>query len=460
MSLAKSPANSRQRVDSPSNSKTKLPWSKQISNADASACASECPLDRSYSGAAEAAYPAADVEHYVPSSIWLLGILSTLMGFASISTDLYLPALPTIARELHTSAGTMELTISTYLIGFSLGQLLWGPIGDRFGRRGPVALGLGLFILGSMGCALSTAAWQMIACRIVQASGACAGVVIGRAMVRDLYEHTRAAQMLSTLMTVMAIAPLLGPVLGSEILRHGSWQAIFWTLVGIGTATLIAVYTIPETLPTHRRQPHRIHRAMAGYVHLLREPRLLSHAGVSAFYYAGMFAYIAGTPFAYMEYYHISAQAYGWLFSAGVVGIMIANMVNARLVPTLGIARLMAIGAVGGAVASVVLVANAVTGFGGLWGLVVPLLLFVAMVGLIVANSISGAMADFPERAGSVSALVGAMQYGSGIFGSALVGILADGTPRPMSYIIGISAIGSLLCAGYVLYAARLPASE
>src|SRR3954452_5133063 len=198
----------------------------------------------------------------------VLAILSALMGFASISTDLYLPAMPEMGRALGADAGTVELTVSGYLIGFSLGQLLWGPIGDRHGRRLPVAIGLVLFVIGSAGCALAGSAWALIGWRIVQAAGACAGVVLARAMVRDLFEGYRAAQMLSTLMTVMAIAPLLGPVLGGQILAFAGWRAIFWTLVGVGLVTLLALLTLPETLPIERRNLDPLKRALAGYLEL------------------------------------------------------------------------------------------------------------------------------------------------------------------------------------------------
>jgi MFS transporter, DHA1 family, multidrug resistance protein len=157
----------------------------------------------------------------------VLVTLSALMAFGPIATDLYLPALPDMGRALGADAGTMELTVSGYLIGFSLGQLLWGPMGDRYGRRGPVAIGILLFLVGSVGCALSTGAWEMIGWRIVQAAGSCAGVVLARAMVRDLYAGSRAAQMLSTLMTIMAIAPLVAPLLGGQILAFAGFRAIF-----------------------------------------------------------------------------------------------------------------------------------------------------------------------------------------------------------------------------------------
>ena len=292
----------------------------------------------------------------------VLAILSLLMGFASISTDLYLPAMPAIAKALGGSAGMIELTISGYLIGFSLGQLLWGPVGDRYGRRLPVAIGLVLFTIGSVGCALAGSVWTMIIWRVVQAAGACAGVVLARAMVRDLYNGDRAAQMMSTLMTVMAIAPLLGPIAGGQILRHGSWRAIFWTLVGVGIATLIALLTLPETLPPERRNPQPLTRAIANYVGLLRDRRLMGYAGAGGFFYGGMFAYVAGTPFVYISYYHVPPQIYGLLFAAGIVGIMATNLINARWVVRLGSAQLLRIGTAGAALAALALAVAARTG--------------------------------------------------------------------------------------------------
>ena len=374
----------------------------------------------------------------------VLAVLSALMGFASISTDFYLPALPSMAAALRAEPGTIELTIAGYLIGFSLGQLLWGPIGDRHGRRRPIAVGLVLFVIGSAGCALAGSAPAIIAWRIVQAVGACAGVVLARAMVRDLYAGSRAAQMLSTLMTVMAIAPLLGPILGGQILAWAGWRAIFWTLVGLGLLTLAALSLLPETLPPERRRLEPMGQALVRYVQLLRERRVLGYALTGGFFYAGIFAYVAGTPFAYIGYHHVPPQLYGVLFGIGIVGIMATNLLNARLVLRFGGDRLLAWGTSLAACAGIVLAVTTWTGWGGLAGLAVPLFLFISAAGFVVANSIAGALSGFPDRAGAVSALVGAIQYGSGIFGSALVGLFADGTPWPMGWVIAASALGSL----------------
>lgn len=375
----------------------------------------------------------------------VLAILSALMSFASISTDLYLPALPTMAESLHADAGSVELTISGYLIGFSIGQLFWGPIGDRYGRRLPITLGLLLFIVGSAGCAMSGSVPMMIGWRMVQAIGACANVVLSRAMVRDLYVGHQAARMLSVLMTVMAIAPLIGPSVGGLILHVASWHAIFWVLVGVGMATLWTLTILPETLPPERRNPQSIISAFLGYGRLLRQPRLLAYIGVGGSFYGGMFAYVAGTPVAYISHHHVSPQHYGLLFALGIVGIMLANQINSWLVRRFGIDRLIRFGAVLATLAGTAAALNAWHDWGGLWGLVAPLFVFASATGFIVANAIVGALDSYPERAGSVSALVGAIQYGTGIIGSASVGYFANGTPFPMALTIAIFGVGSLL---------------
>jgi len=386
-----------------------------------------------------------DVMTPVAPGWYVLAVLSLLMGFASISTDLYLPAMPVMSQSLRADAGMLEWTISGYLIGFSSGQLLWGPISDRYGRRPAIGSGLILFVIGSAGCALSNDAITMIGWRIVQALGACASVALSRAMVRDLYQGTKAAQMLSTLITIMAIMPLIGPLVGGQIVTLFGWRAIFWLLVVVGLVTLGALYTIPETLPVHSRNPESLGRALLRYVELLKNRRLLGYLGAGGFLYAGMFAYVAGTPFVYISFYHVPAQFYGLLFGLGILGIMLANILNRWLVGRFSYDRVLLCGTAI-AMGSGIWAGFAAHGvLGGLWGLVVPLFLFASTTGFIVANSITGALADFPQRAGAVSALTGAVQYGSGIFGSGLVGLWADGTPWPLGLVVAISGVGCLL---------------
>lgn len=382
-------------------------------------------------------------------------VLAALMAFASISTDIYLPALPSLSASLGASAGQVQLTLSGFLIGFSLGQLFWGPVGDRYGRRIPIMVGMALFMLGSVGCALSGSALEMIAWRLVQALGACAGPVLARAMVRDLYARERSAQMLSTLMLVMSIAPLLGPILGGQILGIWSWRGIFWTLAGFGLLALLGVASLRETLPPDRRLTERPAAIVTTYVLLVRDRRVLGYAAAGGFLYAGVYAFLAASPFTYIEYYHVSPQAYGLLFGINIVGMMLANLLNSRLVMRFGTDSMLRAGAAIAGLAGVALILASRSGWGGLPGLVVPLFFYISMLGFIVANSVAGALAGFPQRAGAVSALVGAMHYGTGMVSTALVGWLADGTPWTMGCIVGVSGVGVLLS---VLLLVRTPA--
>lgn len=374
--------------------------------------------------------------------------LGTLLAFASISTDLYLPALPAMAGSLGASQRLMEWTVSAYLIGFSVGQLFWGPVGDRYGRRVPVALGLAVFTVGAAGCALATDALQLIGWRVVQALGASACVVLARAMVRDHYERDQAARVLSALMAVMAVAPMVGPTVGGQILRFGPWPAIFWVLVAVGIATLAALLGQPETLPPARRENSPLSRALAGYGALLADRTLLGCAGASGFLYAAIFATVAGTPFAYIGYHQLSPQWFGPVFATGTVGLIAASALNTRIVTRFGSHRILRAGAFGAAGLGLVAALVCATDAGGLWGLVAALFAFKAMNGFINANAAAGAMQNFPGRAGAVSALVGAAQYGGGMAGATLVGALADGTPWPMGLVVAISGLG---CATSVL---------
>jgi len=388
-----------------------------------------------------------------------LAILCALMAFGPLSTDFYLPALPAMAASLHSTHGAMEWTVTGYLVGCSLAQLVWGPLSDKYGRRGPVAAGIAIFVLGSIGCALATSASMMIAFRVVQAIGACAGIALSRAMVRDLYAGARAAQMLSVLITVMAITPLLGPLIGGQVLRFASWPFIFWLLAAIGVATLLALLTLPETLPPQRRRRDAMTNALRTYGLLLGDRKVFGFAAVGASINFGVFAYIAGTPFAYIDYYRVPPELFGLLFASGIVGLMAANTLNARKVVRAGVVSMLRLGASLAAFGGLWAALDGWTGAGGLLGLAAPLFVFVASNGLIMANSVAGAMAGFPKRAGAVSALVGSLQYGAGVAGSGLLGATADGTPRPLTLVIAVAGVAAAIAAWKVVRRPALTAA-
>ena len=375
------------------------------------------------------------------SEMFTLLVLSALMSFASISTDIYLPALPIMREQFAGSSGSVEWTISGFLLGFSIGQLIWGPVSDRYGRKIPIMIGMLLYLIGSVGCAMSATSWQMIFWRGVQALGACTGPVLSRAMVRDLYSTERSAHMLSTLIMIMGIAPLLGPIIGGQILRIGSWHTIFWILAVAGAVMCVAVYKYPETLAKEKRITTPLTQALNDYWFLLKDKKLISYILTGAFFYLGAYAFIAGSPFAYIQYYKLSQTAYGLMFALNTLGIIVANYINRSLMRRYGMSHLLRCGVMILIISGICTIINAKTDFGGFWGLEIPLFIYWSMNGFIVANSVAATLSLYPERAGAVSALTGAMQYGSGIISTALLGWFSDGTPWTRGWIIGASSI-------------------
>lgn len=385
----------------------------------------------------------------------LLLVLSLLMAFGPMSTDMYLPALPAMASALHASDAQLQWTLSSFLVGFGLGQLIWGPLGDRYGRRIPVMAAVLLYLAATLGCVLAANVHQMIFWRCLQALAACAGPVLARAMVRDVYGRERAARALSLLMLVMGVAPLLAPSIGGQALIWFGWRAVFWTQMGFGVAALIGALFLKETLAPAMRASLRLPDVLFGYAEMLTAPRFLGAALAGGFFYAGCFAYLAGSPFAYVDYYQVPAELYGLLFAINIAGMMALNVVNRRLVMRLGSERLLLCGIGISAAGGLVLALAGRTGFGGLAGLVVPVFFYISMLGLVSANAMALALSAFPHRAGSASALAGAMQFGFGAVSSVILGLLNDGTPWPMTAIMALSG---LMALGAALLLRRAPA--
>lgn len=371
-------------------------------------------------------------------------ILSGLMAFTSLSTDIHLPAMPTMAGDLH---GNVELTITGFLIGFTIAQLIWGPISDHMGRRKPLFIGMVLFIIGSAGCALSTSITQIVFWRVFQALGACTGPMLARAMIRDLFARTRAAQMLSTLVLVMAIAPIAGPLIGGQIIRLSTWHSIFWLLVVIGALMFISLNWLPETLPEDKRVKASLAGAFRNYRSLLTNGRFMRYTLSLTFYYVGAYAFITGSPFVYISYYHVDPQHYGWLFALNIIGVMAMSVVNRRLVQRHALEQLLKNATLLAALAAVVLALLVKLESGGVVAIIITVFLFFSMNGIIAATSTAAALDAVPNIAGSASALIGALQYGSGIISSLLLAAFSDGTPWTMAWIIALFTLLSAVLA-------------
>jgi len=373
-------------------------------------------------------------------------ILGALTAFGPLSIDMYLPALPTLADSFDTSPSRVQLTLSAFFLGFGVGQLVYGPLSDRWGRKPPLLVGIALFVGASVLCALSTGIASLSALRLLQGLGACAGPLIARAVVRDVYDRDRAARMLSLMMLVMGIAPLVAPLLGGQLLLAFGWRSIFAVLSGFGVLCFLGAWLgLVETLDDAKRSPASVLAMVARYGTLLRDRAYVGYTVSSGAAYAGMFAYFAGSPFVFIRLYRVPAEDYGFLFALNVIGLMVCAAVNSRLVLHLGADRLLRHGIAAVTVAGCGLLLAAVTGWGGLAGLVIPLLAFIASISFIGANAMAGALAAFPHMAGTASALAGTIQFGLGALSGAAVGALYDGTAVPMAAVIAATGLTSLL---------------
>lgn len=375
--------------------------------------------------------------------------LAFLTAFAPMAVDMYLPALPAMGRTFSVSQEAVQWSLSAFFLGYGAGQLVWGPLGDRFGRRGPAAVGIVLFVAASIGCALAPSIEMVIACRFVQAVGACAAPVLARAMVRDIFAGDKAASVLSLMMVVMGVAPMIAPLIGGQLLAFFDWRAVFWALAAFGVFGLAILSRLPETLPQDRRIPARPSSMIKGYAQLMANRTYMGYALCGGFILAGLFAYISGTPFVYIEIFGVSPQAYGLLFGLNAVALMIGNSINSRAVLKFGKDRILAVACGLATTFGAILLAAGATGYGGLPGIVVPLFFFMSNVGVIIANAMAGALGVFPRIAGSASALAGSFQFAFGAAAGWAVAALADGTPLPMTAVIFTVSLGAL--ASYLL---------
>ncbi|HEY1749137.1 MAG TPA: Bcr/CflA family multidrug efflux MFS transporter [Xanthobacteraceae bacterium] len=373
--------------------------------------------------------------------IFIFGFLSAI---APLSIDIYLPALPTLRQALAADEAQTLYTLSTFFIGFGGGQLLFGPLTDRFGRKRPLLVGLAVYIAASAGCALAPSIGMLIAFRFIQALGGSIVPIAVQAMVRDLYARNESARILSLNMLVTASAPVVAPLLGGQILLWLDWRFIFWVLVGFGALAFVAATILPETLAAARRSAAHPLAMLRGYAALLRDGRYLGYVACSTAYFCCLFAFIAGSPFVYIEYFGVPPQFYGFLFGVNMIGMIATTFTNSRIVMRRGADALLRRACIIGAAASLVLLATGISGFAGVAGIVVPLFVVLALLTMVGSNAISGALAVAPS-AGAAAALAGALQFGAGAFISAATGWLANGTPQPMVGIICAGAVLSLL---------------
>ena len=377
----------------------------------------------------------------------MIFILGVITAFAPLSIDLYLPGLPLIEQDLEVSAALTQLSLSLFFVGLASGQFLYGPLADRYGRRGPLLAGIVMYLAATLVCALAPSIEVLLGGRLVQGFGAAAGPVIARAVVRDIYAGRRAARVMSFVILVMTLAPLIAPVLGGWLSAGLGWRATFWALTGFALlCAVMLLIGLPETHPRERRPEGRLSRLFMGYVPILRDPLSLAYLGAGGMAFGALFAYVAGSPFVYTRVFDVPQAQFGYYFALNVIGLLIGNLTNGQLVMRFGHRRMLTAGVLTMAVASAVMLVMAASGITAQWLITPVLFVALATVGIIAANTVAGLLDRHPDHAGAASALFGVAQFGLGALSAGLVGLLGGHPLLTMVSVMSLAATLAALC--------------
>ncbi len=387
-------------------------------------------------------------------SFGLAILLTTLVALGPLSTDLYLPALPTLAQAFATDAARVQLTLSVFLAGFAVAQLFYGPLSDRYGRRPVMLFGLVLYLVSSVACMLATSIDALILARFFQALGACAGPVLGRAIVRDVYGPVQAARVLAYISGAMAIAPMIGPLLGGWLTVWFGWRANFAALSLFSAVQVTATFLLLGESNAHRDPGATRPRQILGNFGELLSARLyLGYLLCFSFSYAALFSFISGSSFVLIELYGLSPQWYGASFGFVVTGYISGTMASGKLTLRLGPPRMVLMGALLGTAAGTLMAALALLEVHSVWAILLPMFAFMVATGLVMPNAIGGALAPYPKMAGSASALMGFVQMSLSAGVGIAVGHAYAGTAIPMAGAIALC--GWMVLASYFLLVRR-----
>ncbi|MNJ96865.1 Bicyclomycin resistance protein [compost metagenome] len=372
-------------------------------------------------------------------SLLLLLLLGSLTAFGPLSIDMYLPAFPQIADQLQISMSQVQMSLAVFFVGLAAGQLVYGPLADRYGRKKPLYFGLALYALASLGCALSHSIESLIFFRLLQALGSCAGVVISRAIVRDLFQPQHAARVFALLMLVMGIAPLVAPLLGAFIAENFGWAAIFWVHLAFSSACLLWIFLLlPET---HAPNPTvKLRNSFRIYWGITKDRDFMRYALAGGFAQAGLFAYITGSPFVLINLFGIPPEHFGWVFGANAFGLIAAAQVSNYLLRKYQSKHILESALMALAFFGSVLLVEGILG-APMWFVLVPMFLFMACLGMIFPNATAMALAHQGRMGASASGLLGTMQYTLSALVSAGVSRLHNGTMLPMLSAMGLCGL-------------------
>ncbi|WP_271424015.1 Bcr/CflA family multidrug efflux MFS transporter [Aequorivita sinensis] len=374
--------------------------------------------------------------------ILILGLLSALGPF---SIDLYLPGFPEIARDLNTTTGEVALSLSSYFIGVSIGQMIYGPLLDRFGRRTPLLIGLFIYLFTSIYIVYITSVDSLILVRFIQALGGCAGMVAARALVRDLFPVSEIAKIFSLLMLVIAVSPIVAPTLGGFATAYWGWHSIFIILAMLAAINIILVYFwLPLGAPPDTSMSLKPKSISSKFWNVFKTPQFYTYTLTGAFAASGLYTYIAGSPHVFMELYGVSEKQYGWIFGIIAMGLVIASQVNTFLLRKYNSQKIVKVTLICQVIAGALLFFGTVFNLVDMYTMIVLVFLFLSTQGFAFPNTSALSLAPFEKNAGTASALMGALQLGIGALITALVSVLSNDTPLPMTGIMFLCALTSL----------------
>ena len=379
------------------------------------------------------------------STVRLVVVLGSVNAIGPLSIDMYLPAFPEIAGDLGTGASQVQLTLTACVAGLALGQLLIGPLSDRLGRRMPLITAMSVYAAASVLCSLAPSVAVLMGLRFLQGLAGAGGVVIARAVVRDLYSGVAAVRLFSSLMLVTGLAPILAPLAGGQVLSLSSWRGIFAALAVLSALiALLVALALRETLPPERRSHDGLRRTLQTMRGLLRDRWFVGHALAGGLGFGALFAYIAGSSFVLQGIYGVSPQLYSVLFAVNGLGLIAGSQLNARLVGRYGPAALLRTGLLVIAASAAVLLAVVLAGGAGVAAVLVPMFVIVSSLSFVLPNSTALALADHAEVAGTASALLGVIQFMVGAAVAPLVGAGGTDSAVPMAAIMTVVALAAL----------------
>ncbi|CAM5524665.1 multidrug effflux MFS transporter [Streptomyces purpurascens] len=377
-------------------------------------------------------------------------LLGSLTAVPPLAMDMYLPSLPEVTRSLHAPAATVQLTLTACLAGMALGQLVVGPMSDRWGRRRPLLAGLAVFVVATVLCALAPTVELLVAFRLAQGLAGAAAIVIARAVVRDLYDGMAMARFFSTLMLISGVAPIVAPLIGGQVLRVTDWRGVFAVLTVIGIAIGVLVWTkLPETLPPAERHSGGVGEALRAMRGLLADRSFAGYTLTGGFAFASLFAYISASPFVIQEIYGASPQTFSLLFGVNSVGLVLVGQINGKiLVGRVSLDRVLGIGLtiVITAATALLLMSTGVFGEVGLTPVAVALFVLMSAMGITLPNTQALALMRTKHNAGSASALLGTSSFLIGAIASPLVGVAGEDTAVPMAVVQLAAALVAVAC--------------